>query len=81
MISGLLERQPGSQRSVGVPDRGQIRWAALVGGLYPVIKTRQVVSTCSRDSVVADSPPPAERRAGVIEAGHLRRVIPNPGDR
>ena len=80
MIAGLLERQPGGQRAVGVPDCGQIGRPALVSGLYSVVKAGQVVGACAGDVVVADSPPAGQRCARLVESGHLRGVIPDPRD-
>ena len=81
MVAGLLQGQSGGQRTVGVADRGEIGGTTVVGGLYPVVKAGQVVGTGPGDVVVADAPPTGQRLTEVVEAGHLRRVIPDPGDR
>ncbi|CAM3517922.1 hypothetical protein MYCO108962_23855 [Mycobacterium colombiense] len=81
MVAGLLQSQAGGQRTVGVADRGEIGGAAVVGGLYPVVEAGQVVGTGAGDVVVADTPAAGQRLAEVVEAGHLRRVVADPGDR
>lgn len=80
VVTGFLQRQTGRQRTVGMPDRGQISRATQVRGLDPVVEAGQVVSTVPGQVVVGDAPDTGQRCAPIVEAGHLRRVIADPGD-